>query len=126
VCNAVEKGIGQPCGLKFLIEEQRPVFRRVYLRVLACQKWVRYFLQERAKNLPVPRQEARFDRLRALRLFLLCRDGTRNGLFRSEQGTASREGGGQKHGHGLPSGIARAERPKERGFARGASGCFNR
>jgi hypothetical protein len=58
-----------------------PSCREVYLRVLTCQKWVRYFL---------PRKGQKIFRSRAKRRVLtgsgrsdkscLCRDGTRNGL----------------------------------------------
>jgi hypothetical protein len=102
VCKAVEKRIGQPYGLKFFVRRGlRPACTDAISASSPVKSGSGIFRQERAKNLPVPRQKARFDRLRALRLTRFCRDGTRNGLFRSEQGTASK---GRKKGawQGVP------------------------
>ena len=46
----------------------------------------------------------------------ICRDGTRNGLFRSEQGTDQGKGR-QRQGHSQITSHCRPGEPKERGLA---------
>jgi hypothetical protein len=84
-----------------------------------------FFCKKGQKNLPVPRQEARFDSLRGAAIFRICRDGTRNGLVRSEQGTAQ---GRESEARSQHNRLVLHERRgrKERGLARGASGLISR
>jgi hypothetical protein len=94
----------------------RPVCSRSYLRVLACQKWGRYFL---------PREGQKIFRSRAKRRVLTgsgrcdnsCFAGTGRGtgFFRSEQGTGLKGRGRQRQGHGftgydMPGGEAPRKR----------------
>src|SRR4051794_40425489 len=99
----------------FTVRGLRPVLRREYLRVLACQKWGRYFLP-RAKNLPVLRPRARFDRLRALRYLRIAGTGRGTG-FSGPNKERVKGRGGSTAGTATPAGMARAGRA-ERGLAR--------
>jgi hypothetical protein len=111
-------------GRSFCFKRAAPRLAEIVLRAVNCSKGgagiFRQGSSEKSSGPPLrglltnPHHSA----------ILLCRDGTRNGLFRSEQGTGSfREGrgGSGKSEARLPA-VCRMARPPERGLAGGAKG----
>jgi hypothetical protein len=106
------------------LKRLRPVCSRSYLRVLACQKWGRYFLPRKGQKIFRSRAKRRVLTASGAAIIRVCWDGARNGLTGPNKERAARK---EKRGSGkvtarLPAVAGWRGRKKEawRGSAKGS------